>query len=157
MDVRFDVTDLSEEERGALAGEVVVQAEASDYVGRDEHGWIGHRGVETPEVEWNEVEEILHLVPPPPKCDPEDPAFQELMEAEWWKLMQGELNLGDDPELRSILRSLRQYMDVQTWDAEGRLANDQLDGEGNEVEQLTEQEMARRFVRAIACVVYGGA
>jgi hypothetical protein len=56
MDVRFDVTDLSEDERGALALEVAVQAEESDFVGDDGHGWTGHRGVEAPEIEWNEVE-----------------------------------------------------------------------------------------------------
>jgi hypothetical protein len=56
MDVRFDVTDLDANERGALALEVAVQAEASDFVGDDGHGWTGHRGVEAPEIEYNEVE-----------------------------------------------------------------------------------------------------
>lgn len=56
MDVRFDVTDLSKDERSALALEVSVQAEASDFVGDDGHGWVGHRGVDAPELEWNEVE-----------------------------------------------------------------------------------------------------
>ena len=55
MDVRFDVTDLDDNERGALAMEVSVQAEASDFIGDDDHGWVGHRGVEV-EIEWNDVE-----------------------------------------------------------------------------------------------------
>jgi hypothetical protein len=44
MDARFDVTDLNEEERGALCLEVVVQRERSE----------GHPSVEV-EVEWNEA------------------------------------------------------------------------------------------------------
>jgi hypothetical protein len=52
MDVRFDITDLNEDEAAALAGEVQAQAEASDY---DDEGKGGHPGVEI-EVEWNEVE-----------------------------------------------------------------------------------------------------
>lgn len=52
LEVCFDVTDLSEEERGALALEVSVQAEESDFVGDDGHGWSGHQGVEAPEIEF---------------------------------------------------------------------------------------------------------
>lgn len=47
LDVRFDITDLTDEERGHLAGEVITQHEPSD--GR-------HPGVPYPEVEWNDVE-----------------------------------------------------------------------------------------------------
>lgn len=46
MDVRFDVTDLSDAERAGLAMEVVVQGESSD----------DHPTVEVGEIEWNEVE-----------------------------------------------------------------------------------------------------
>jgi len=56
LDARFDVTNLSEDERSALALEVAVQAEESDFVGNDGSGWSGHRGVPSPEIEWNEVE-----------------------------------------------------------------------------------------------------
>src|SRR4051812_14251213 len=47
LDVRFDVTDLTEEQAGHLAAEVGVQAEVSDL----------HPGIEHPEFEWSEVEE----------------------------------------------------------------------------------------------------
>lgn len=51
LDARFDVTDLTEQERGNLAGEVQAQAERSK--GDADEG--GHPGVEV-EVEWNEVD-----------------------------------------------------------------------------------------------------
>lgn len=54
MDVRFDVTDLTEDERGALALEVAVQSEESDGDPQDGNY---HSGVPEPEIEWNEVEE----------------------------------------------------------------------------------------------------
>jgi hypothetical protein len=50
LDARYDVTDLDEQERGALALEVQAQAEAND----DGDGG-GHRSVEV-EIETNEVE-----------------------------------------------------------------------------------------------------
>lgn len=53
MDARFDVTDLSHDERAALAGEVYAQAEASK-TGDPE--FPGHPDVEV-EIEWNEVEQ----------------------------------------------------------------------------------------------------
>ena len=52
MDVRFDVTDLSERERGALALEVAVQAEESG----DSQDENYHPPVDSPEIAWNEVE-----------------------------------------------------------------------------------------------------
>ena len=84
MDVRFDVTDLSEDERDALAMEVAVQAEESDFIGDDGNGWVGHQDVET-KIEWNEIE-----VEEPPMyswfgwtdgadaCDPPEPGKQWL-------------------------------------------------------------------------------
>ena len=148
LSVRFDVTELSEEERAGLEGEVVVQAESSE------------RHPDVPVVEVVEVQ--AYELPPegapePPVCDPDDPAFQEKLEAEWWKREQGELNLDDDPALRALLRDLRAYMTPQVWDTSGRLIQDQLDGEGEFVSQLTEEEVARRFVVALAVVLYGGA
>jgi hypothetical protein len=56
MTAVFDVTHLSDNERNALAGEVSVQAEESDFVGDDGHGWTGHRDVPAPKVEFTDVE-----------------------------------------------------------------------------------------------------
>lgn len=55
MVATFDVTHLSERERDALAFEVAVQAETSDYVGEDENGWQGHEGVDAPTIEYRTV------------------------------------------------------------------------------------------------------
>lgn len=149
LSVRFDVTELSEEERSGLEGEVVVQAESSE------------RHPDVPVVEVAQVQAyelpVAEVVEGPPVCDPDDPAFQEKLEQEWWNREQGELNLDDDPALRALLRDLRAYMTPQVWDGQGRLTQDQLDGEGNFVAQLTEEEVARRFVAALAVVLYGGA
>lgn len=58
LDARYDITDLTEEERACLAMEVQVAAEArkADRVD-DEDGWGdgSHPSVEV-ELEWNEVE-----------------------------------------------------------------------------------------------------
>jgi hypothetical protein len=51
MDVRFDVTDLNDNERASLCGHVSAQAEGTDY--DEEHG-DGYPSVEM-EIEWNDV------------------------------------------------------------------------------------------------------
>jgi hypothetical protein len=51
MVATFDVTDLPREEQDALAMEVSVQSETSDFVGDDGHGWTGHRGVPAPKID----------------------------------------------------------------------------------------------------------
>lgn len=50
MVATFDVTGLPIEEQDALAGEVAVQVEESDFVGDDGHGWTGHRGIPAPSI-----------------------------------------------------------------------------------------------------------
>lgn len=55
LDVRFDVTDLSEDERACLAGEVAAQADRSKGDGF-EGGAVGHPSVEY-EIEWNDVDD----------------------------------------------------------------------------------------------------
>jgi hypothetical protein len=52
MVATFDVTGLPEREQQQLEMEVAVQAEASDFIGDDGHGFTGHRGVSAPSVHY---------------------------------------------------------------------------------------------------------
>lgn len=78
------------------------------------------------------------------------------LEAEWWKLMQGDLVLDEDPALRSIIQRLTDYVRDQILDRDGNLIEIQLGVDGNELAEITSDEMARRIAEGLSLILYGG-
>lgn len=79
------------------------------------------------------------------------------LEAEWWKQEQGDLNLADDEALDKIIDSMLAYANDQLFGLDGTLnVENQMDAEGNLLETVDEDEMARRIVHGLAVILYGG-
>lgn len=81
--------------------------------------------------------------------------FHDKLESAWWDLMQGELGLAHDPLLRGIVECIAAWAPDSIFDRSGNLIQEQFNRKGDELETVTEDELAQRIVYALAVILDG--